>query len=367
MPLRTLLVHPGADISVCDVFNGLAYGLRMRGIEVREFALNNRIAASAAFLHFAYRKAKAEKKPIDKPSDEQVLFKAGSDIVIKALSMQADLVLIVSAMYLHPNILLLLKRAGLKTGILFTESPYMDESQARLVPLADVAWTNERVSAAEMGIKYLRHAWHPEIHTPSVRANDPAVPAHDVVFVGTAFQERIDLLEAVDWRGIDLGLYGEWGMLTRKSPLKPFVKPGYVQNAHAAALYQRAKIGLNLHRTSKGFGKHCAHIAHAESLNPRAYELAATGCFMLSDYRPEVAEVFGASVPTFRSAEEVRPLIDRWVCDDSGRRRAAMEAQSRVQSDTWLARAGQILVDIADSGIVASGDRTQQSVAAVGG
>lgn len=361
--LRVLLVHPGCDISVSDVHAGVSDGLRAAGCEVHDYALNTRIEAASAYLYSVWRQGK---KQAEKPSDGQVLFKAGSDLVVKALSVMPDVVLIVSAMYLHPNVIELLRRAGLKVAILFTESPYMDESQARLVPATVVSWTNERTSAAAMGCRYLRHAWHPEIHRPSDRRDDPAVPAHDVVFVGTAFQERIDLLEAVDWTGIDLALYGEWGLLSKRSPLRKRVKEGYIPNAHAAALYQRAKIGLNLYRTSKGFGK-VAHVTTAESLNPRAYELAATGCFSISNYRPEVAEVFGASVPTFRTPGELRPLLDRWLADDVGRARLTQHAQHAVASDTWRVRALEMLFHLTDAGIVARGDSPTHAVAAAAG
>lgn len=322
MSLRILLVHPGCDISVNDVHAGVSDGLRAAGCEVYDYALNKRIQADSAYLHYLWHKGK---KQCEKPTDAQVLYKAGEGLVTRALKLMPDVVIVVSAMYLHPNTLELMRRAGIKVAILFTESPYMDDAQARLIPWTCVAWTNERTSA-RLGMRYLRHAWHPAIHGPSDRRGDPSVPAHQVVFVGTAFQERVDLIEAVDWTGIDLALYGEWGLLSKRSPLKRFVKDGYIQNAHTAALYQRATIGLNLYRTSKGFGKDCGHIDAADSLNPRAYELAATGCFSISDYRAEVAEVFGEAVPTFRRPEDLRPLIDRWLQDDVGRARLTAQA-----------------------------------------
>ena len=49
-------------------------------------------------------------------------------------------------MFLHPDIIVLLKRAGQKVGIILTESPYDDMKQVRVLPYADIAWTNERSS-----------------------------------------------------------------------------------------------------------------------------------------------------------------------------------------------------------------------------
>ena len=108
-------------------------------------------------------------------------------------------------------------------------------------------------------------------------------PAHDVVFVGTGFDSRVALLSAVDWSGIDLGLYGACGPTCRRSTRwRPFVRAGLVDNARTGALYRKARIGLNLYRGTGG--------APAESLNPRAYELAADGVFTVAQPRAEQTE-----------------------------------------------------------------------------
>jgi spore maturation protein CgeB len=88
-------------------------------------------------------------------------------------------------------------------------------------------------------------------------------------------------------------------------------------------------------------------------MNPRAYELAAAGCFTISDYRAEVDEVFGALVPTFRHPNELRPLLDRWLADESGRARVRAALPTRVRDHTWYVRAAQIEADLQGAGIVA--------------
>lgn len=357
--MRLVLCHPGADMSTSDVHRGLEDGLKALGHEVYDYALNHRIAAAAQYFDHVWRKAK---KQVPRPTNVDVLYRAGEELVTRALRVQPDVVLIVSAMFLHPDVLVLLKRAGIKVALLLTESPYDDEQQAKLLPFVDVAWTNERASAETLGIHYLPHAWHPQIHVPTLEAANPHVPAHDVVFVGTAFQERIEMLQAVDWRGIDLGLYGAWEMLPARSPLRPYLRGKIVENTLTAALYQRAKIGLNLYRWSKGFGKAAPRLEQAAgSLNPRAYELAATRCFSLSEYRTEVVEKFGDLVPTFTQAAEIRPLVDRWLADDVGRTRARFALAHAVADDTWTARAAQVIDDIVHAGIGARDDATRRT------
>jgi glycosyltransferase involved in cell wall biosynthesis len=145
---------------------------------------------------------------------------------------------------------------------------------------------------------------------------------------------------------IDLGLYGSWGLLGSRHRLRKHVRGGVVTNQAAAALYRRAKIGLNLYRTSMGFGKGAPRVQGAESLNPRALELAACGVFTVSDYRPEVAEVFGPLVPTFTDPAELGPLLQRWLAADEGRRRLAAQLPSCVAARTFDAMAAQVAADL---------------------
>jgi len=345
--VKILAVHPGASIATHDVHTGLRDALRARGHEVAEYALDARIERSGAWLNYCWRRGG---KVVDKPGPADILYHAGEELVARSLRLMPDVVLITSAMYLHPDVLILLKRAGLKTAVLFTESPYDDIRQARLIPYLDCAWTNERYSAEQMGVGYLPHAWHPDIHVPNLPVN-PDVPSHDVVFVGTGFQERIDLLGAVDWDGIDLGLYGSWDLMGSRNKLRQYIRGGYVDNPVTIQLYRRAKIGLNLYRTSKGFGRHAPKIDVAYSLNPRAYELARCGCFTISDYRPEVAAVFGDLVPTFTRAEDVRDLVDRWLGDDAGRAHVSAALPATVEDHSWASRAAQVESDLLRAGI----------------
>ena len=81
------------------------------------------------------------------------------------------------------------------------------------------------------------------------------------------------------------------------------------------------------------------HVSGAESMNPRCYELAACGCFWISDRREELVEMFGETVPTFRDAKDLQTLIRRWLPDEVGRKRMAAAARARVLPHTWGTRA----------------------------
>lgn len=351
--MRLLVVHPGASTSVSDVHTGLMAGLRERpDVTVAEYALDGRIVMAGNYLSWAYRRARKKHPDVEVPTPDDIVRRACVPLLDAVWKTQADWVLVVSGMYIHPDIFAQLRWYGRRVGLLLTESPYDDDRQERVIGLTDLVWTNERTSL--VGLRqvqprtfYLPHAWNPAVHYAA--PPDPAVPAHDVVFVGTGFQERIEWLSAVDWEGlgIDLGLYGEWGYLAPRARLRRYVRGAAIDNRYAADLYRRAGVGLNLFRQSMGWGRDAQRLTTAESLNPRSYELAAAGCFQISDYRPEVADVFGDAVPTFRTAAELGPLVRRWLDDAEGRQAAATRACAAVAAHTWSARVKQLLAQMA--------------------
>lgn len=349
--MRLLVVGPGASWSTADVEAGLRYGLEQHGVHVVQYRLDQRIDRSKRWLYTAWRRARKTNPDIEKPTTADVFYQAGLGALEMALRHQVDAVLVVSAMFLHPDVIVLMKRAGLRLVVLFTESPYDTEQEVPIARLVDGCWTNERSAltafeAVNPRSGYLPHGWHPGRHRADVLKDDATVSAHDVVFVGSAFQERVEWLSSIDWTGIDLGLYGNWTALGSRHPLRRFVHGGCVQNVTAAALYRRAKVGLNLYRTSMGFGKDAPRIAHAESLNPRAYELAACGAFSLSTYRAEIADVFGDRVPTFADPDEASVLIRRWLTDPNGRAQIQAALPACVAESSWGHRAAQVIGDV---------------------
>lgn len=347
---KLFLIQPGASSATADVYTGLAGGLKKLGHELIHYQLDTRIARAGSWLEFCWQEAKKRDPNIPEPQTSDVLFQACGDSVVKAMWKKPDWVVVVSCMYYPKLFLKMLKQAGLRVALLFTESPYDDEQQFALASVVDICWTNERTSLENLKIcnpntYYLPHAYDPAKHHVNGDRDDGA-PSHDVVFVGSGFQERVELLEACQWDGIDFGLYGTWDLINSRSRLRKYIRDEEIDNEVAAALYRKAKIGLNLYRTSKGFGAHVARIEGAESMNPRAYELAACGCFHLSDYRAEVEETFGDHVPMFRNAAELSALMRSWLKRDREREEAAVKLPQLVEGEIWLNRAGQVIKDL---------------------
>lgn len=356
--MKLLTIQPGASYSTADVYDGLVREWQMLGHEIVRYNLDARISRADSWLKFNYEKALAEGFKVDHPTINDTTYLASAEAVLVALRHMPDWVVIVSGMYFHQDAMIMMKRARQRVALIMTESPYDDEPQRRVLPYADVVFTNDKYSAEAFGRLHRRVFYLPHAHDPSkhlvTNDEDDSVPAHDVVFVGTGFRERMELLAQIDWEGVDLGLYGSYELLEdmpdAHAVLQPYIKGSIVENRRTASLYRKAKIGLNFHRTSMGFGLEVGHITRAYSLNPRMYELAANGCFMISDYRPEIDEVFGDLVPTFSDAREAEALIRRWLKDEDGRKAVSSRLPDAVAQHTYTARAVQVSRTLMDEG-----------------
>lgn len=348
--MKVLLVESGAAWGTAEVEAGLAVGLASHGVELLRYPLEGRLARAGRMLT-------AEWKHLGKgrpgPTSGDVLYHASKDALIKALREDVDVVLVVAAILFSPDVLILMRRAGLPVTLVLTEAPYDLGREFEYAGYCSGVWTTERSIVPAFRVvppgfaKYLAHAWHPGIHTPAPRPDDAAVPAHDVVIVGTGFADRIAWLEAIDWTGIDLGLYGHWsGLLPKRSKLKRFVRASTTANTTAAALYRRAKVGINLYRQRSALDA-SGPVLVGESCNPRAFEMAACGLPHVSTYRPEVAEVFGDVVPVVTTPAEgaaaVRALLDEAPAARAVRAGALVDA---VRGASWIDRAAMVVADL---------------------
>jgi spore maturation protein CgeB len=346
--VRLLLVGAGAATSTADVEAGYVEAFAQLGPDVRFYGLSQRLDAARDWLRRLWKMRGAV--PADKPGWPDAIYRGSVEALEMALRFEVDWVVIVSGMFFHPNVVAYLRRAGIRTAVILTESPYEDARQARLASLVDVCWTNERTSVERLRLanprtRYLPHAFDPHRHTIFEPPLED-VPAHDVIFVGSGFAERIELLEQIDWTGIDLGLYGYWSLLGSRSKLRRYVRGGPVPNTRAVALYRRAQVGLNLFRTSVAYGRQAPRIAYAESANPRTFELAACGVFQVSDFRPEIGDLFDSSIPTATGPAEMESLIRRALADPAWRQACANRSRRLVAPHTFAARAAQALADL---------------------
>lgn len=346
--MRIMVIHPGDSFSTSDVYDGLVDGLRANGVEVIESRLDHGLDVFSTAVHLL--KEQIDHLP-DWATDAFALL--APRIIAQALWLRPDHVIAVTGLKLHYSVPLTLRKNGVPCTLLCTESPYSPLEQ-EICRFYDHVFTHERAAlplfAGHPSVTYLPHAYNPARHMPGPAESDKAV---DLYFVGTAFAERKALLGGVNWSGMCAEIQGAmWDQeaqtltpeLVRSGAVDPW--RGVQANADVVCWYRSAAINLNHHRTTTEFGSG-EHIGiAAESLGPRAYEIAACGGFQLcDDSRSELGEIFGDSVPTYRYGDsaDLERQIRAWLADPVRRSEQAALAQQLVAPHNWSLRAAQLL------------------------
>lgn len=331
--MRVYVVHPGVPFSTSDVYDGLCAGLRANGVDVVE----GRLDETLLFQTTLYEAGQAQ--GVVTPDKLNMSVFTSPYIVQHAIASQPDAVIVVSAHNFNIASAQVLRLAGLKTAVLMTESPYFAEFERIMASAYDVVFTNERQCATgqyfdHKNVHYLPHAYNGAVHAPD---GERATPT-DVLFIGSMFPERAALFGGMNWNGMDFTLRG--------------YRPGHtdqdiVKNSDTAAHYRGAKINLNHHRTTMDFGSGQYIPANtADSLNPRAYEIAACRAFQLmDDSRIEARDVFGEALATYRAGDsaDLEKQLRWWLKHEDQRDEIAAAQHAAVRPHTWDARAKQVL------------------------
>lgn len=342
--MRILLIYPGHSHSTIDVAVGYEGALRSLGHDVRAFNYHNQLAFySEALRHWL--RVNPEFRVND--PGEAALLLASEQVIFEAIDLVPDVVLIVSGFALHRRAYDLLDSLGLPLALILTESPYLDEEQAKIIIQGHIrlAFTNERTSVdrlEELGgarVEYLPHSFDSTRHF-SRDAEDGY--QSDVFFFGTMWPERGRLLWPLK------GWIARWrrGWRIQIEGVKSLGK-GLIDNDELIKSYNGTRIALNHHRTIAGADENGRerHINEAWSLGPRAYEIAACATFQLcDDTRGELAEVFGDTVAMYRDGPDLRRKVDYYLTHDDEREEMAWAAHGRVQTCSFEERAEAILL-----------------------
>lgn len=344
--MRWLLVHPGPSFSVADVHNGWSEALRGLGEDVMEYNLDARLTFfDSALIGDENAEPDAEgRKPARKAlTSEQAVELAVDGILGAVYRWWPHVVVCVSAFFMTPFVLEVMRARGHKIVMLFTEAPYQTNQQLEMAKYADISIVNDPVGldqyqAASGTAYYQPHSYRPAVHYPS-----RARKLHDLAFVGSGFRSRIEFFEAMQLGGLDVALGGFWSGLAPGSPLRPYLLSGAdadacIDNPQTADLYRRARTGINFYRREAeddwaGQGWACG---------PREIELAACGTWFARDPRPESDELFGM-LPSFAGPGEAGEQI-RWaLAHPRKRQEAARQARAAVEDRTFENAAKRLL------------------------
>jgi spore maturation protein CgeB len=343
IPKRVLIVHPGPQFSVHDVFAGWQEAFTQAGIACRDYNLEDRIAFhDSAYLYTGkhddggnpqFKKAFRDKA--------MVIGVSANGIYASCFQWWPDVVIIVS------EFMDVLRSRGIKVVLLFTESPYEEKRQLERAAHADLVLLNDPLRIGEYeeaGIPavYMPHAYRPGLHYPGPGEDQFMT---DFVFVGTMFASRQEffgkMLALGAFEGLDTTFGGNWATVKETDPLMKLLsheRKECVDNALTTRLYKSAKVGLNMFRREND-----DDTTEGWAASPREIEMAACGLFFLRESRPESDELFGDVLPTYSSPEEAAELLRWWLDHDAARGIAAIQARARVRPRTFAANVQALL------------------------
>jgi spore maturation protein CgeB len=197
-----------------------------------------------------------------------------------------------------------------------------------LVLVASDRFADHLASLADGPVIPLHQATDPERFAPT-----PGGPPHELLFVANSRYVRRRVIEELTPTEHDLAVYGR-----RWTPelLDPrYLRGENVPNEDLAAYYSAASIVLNDHWTD---------MAEQGFMSNRLYDAAASGAFVISDWVEGIDAEFDGGIVSFRTGDELRELVERYLQDPDARAEHAARARAAVLArHTFDHRAATIL------------------------
>lgn len=187
----------------------------------------------------------------------------------------------------------------------------LDEVDA--VASASRRFINDVVTPRGKVAVYVPQFTNPERFKPAAEEKDKAYP---VLFVGSnhsGFGRT-----SVDYAllaGADLSVFGKFW---EQSLTPELLKGKYIDNDELYRYYANAGIVLNDHRQDMMFYGFVSN---------RIYDVTASGGFVLTDYMPEIAEIYGDSVATYKDFYEFKEKLEYYLAHPEERKAMAQKAR----------------------------------------
>ena len=170
----------------------------------------------------------------------------------------------------------------------------------------------------------------------TITENEQAMYGHDVCFVGMPFQNRIDILNALN--GFNVGVFGDyWGRNRDKIDGNYF--KGKASGETVRKIYCASKIVLNIN-----------HPQSKNGMNTRTFEIPSCEAFGIVDYISGIEELFnvGEEIVCYKNIVELKELITYYLGHPGERDAIAKKGYERVkQEHTWCHRMKKVIDTVA--------------------
>ncbi len=155
-----------------------------------------------------------------------------------------------------------------------------------------------------------------------LRAGSPASYRHDLVLVGGHNARREQFVNQL--LDLPLEIYGKWSKQARFNfALKKRVLAKGIWGEPLVQLYNTSKIALNITNWDP---------ARYVALNQRVFDVPATGAFLLTDYSPELEELYaiGKEIVCYTGVEDLKDRARHYLARDAEREAIARRGYEKA-------------------------------------
>ncbi len=201
----------------------------------------------------------------------------------------------------------------------------------------------------------------PTCYDPRIHFSAGGQRRRRVGFIGGGNPTRERLLQALAERGLlSYVVGGPW----RDPRVQALCLAPNIPPSATAELYRDTEVVVNVFRDLHHFNR--AGV-RAVAMNPRIYEALACGALVVSEERPEIAQLL-PQLPTFATVDRAIELVERFLADPSDRERVRAACFERIQNATYEGRlqAGLEIAVGGDARLVKSGDSMTASTTPCG-
>lgn len=230
-------------------------------------------------------------------------------ILAKAVNVENEIthVLFVSGLLIPQWLLKTLKVCGKKVGIISLDDPHASKTLVDNKEFIDYWFTNElTLEDTKNNIYYIPTATD-SMYPTAKKEELPEEYRHNVVFIGTVYDDRIKPLEDAckycEDHNLTIGIYGPLLKTPKDSIIRKYAHEGILPNWQTKMMYRGADVVINIDRNvfwnyqeAEG-NSHLVGDGKPYSTNPRAYEIAL--CQSLQLYinpRQEALDIFGNNI-----------------------------------------------------------------------
>jgi spore maturation protein CgeB len=351
--MKVFLVHPGFSWASGDISLSAEAALRNLGCEVTAFDPLDGMRLFRPLF------SAAEKNGV-KTAEDMALRLTCERIPLRVIEEKPDLFLAVHGARLPAHVVDAVRTLDVPTAVWLLDDPHEIDLSSRYARHYDYVFTDERLAVAAHKAAGSANVFHLPLGCDAALQRPRAVEEKyqsDICLVGSGFAERISLLLPLqeELARFKLKLVGNWERLPAGSPLKRSVAAGFATPAETARYYAGAKLVLNPHRDGAGtsLASNLWGIG-AVSPNPRLFEAAACGTFVLTDdRRTDAGRYFniGEEMDTFHDGQELIMKIKYWLGREEARAAGAAAASVKARRDYSLEKRMSALLETACAGV----------------